>query len=127
LHAVVVSYHIQEDHLEALRNEDDFTKFSKVSKEFPVFVVNTEGRKLTLWVEREDTIDTLRVKLWEKERSAYSNESVRWTVVLPVPCVCFGGTTRCKSGLEAHTAYVLSNLCLPCHLSVCAVSRLYRC
>ena len=60
-----------------MKNEDDFTKYSKVSQEFPLYVVRSKGRKLTLWVEQDETVHSVYVKLWDELGTAYDNDSVR--------------------------------------------------
>ena len=67
----------QDERVEALRSEDDFTKFSKVSPEFPIFLVNTQRKKFTLWVETDETIQSVLVKLWDLQGRDFTNDVVR--------------------------------------------------
>ena len=74
---IALPWFYQDERLEALRNEDDFTKFSKVSPEFPIFVVNTQGEKFTLWVETDETIHSVLIKLWDLLGREFTNDIVR--------------------------------------------------
>ena len=67
----------QDERLEALRSEDDFTKFSKVSPEFPIYLVNAQRKKFTLWVETDETIQSVLVKLWDLQGCEFTNDVVR--------------------------------------------------